>query len=144
MFLVRTEKPCSSSRPYNLTSAAAARRVKDARLGTAKRREASLMRLDGGGHAECRRGRFPPAKAVPDVHRKSPSTTGESIRDSNYRFVLQSARAVLLQSARAVCCKVPVDNLLIHKPARQSSRASTLPNHDRRASLDRCGAVRER
>jgi hypothetical protein len=47
MFLVRIEKPCSSSRPYNLTSPAAARRVKDAHLGTAKRREASLMRLDG-------------------------------------------------------------------------------------------------
>ena len=65
MFLVRTEKLCSSSRPYNLTSTAMVRRVKDARLGTAKRREASLMRLGGGGHAGCRRGRFPLAKLSP-------------------------------------------------------------------------------
>ena len=51
MFLVRTAKPCSSSRPCHWSSTATARRVKDARLGTAQRRKASLMRLDGDGHA---------------------------------------------------------------------------------------------
>ena len=51
MFLVRTAKPCSSSRPYHRSSTVTARRVKDARLGTAQRRKASLMRLNGGGHA---------------------------------------------------------------------------------------------
>ena len=43
------------------------------------------------------------------VHRTGPGTIG-NLSDSNYRFVLQSARALLLQSARAFCYKVPVDN----------------------------------
>jgi hypothetical protein len=92
MFLVRTEKPCSSSRPYNLTSTASSRRVKDACLGTAKRREASLMRLDGDGHAGRRRGRFLLAKL-------SPMFTG-----NRYQLPGESIGILTI----GLCCKVPV------------------------------------
>jgi hypothetical protein len=68
------------------------------------------------GTLEGKQGSLPHALVVSIVHRIKPPTTGRTYRDSYYRIVLQSARAILLQSARVACCKVPVDNLLIHKP----------------------------
>ncbi len=90
---------------------------------------------------------------------RCPQEQADSYRKSYRILTIGLYRKVPVPNpgSRAAKCpcrrrKVPVDNLLIYRSARQSgrvqplqsARASTLPNHDRRASLDRRGAVRER
>ncbi len=148
VFLVRTDKPCSSSRPCNLTSTATASRVKEAFLGTAKRRVASLMRLGVGGHAGRRRGEgvLPPVPSRRRCSQKPATNYRRSYRTLTiglYRKVPVPNLGSASQSARAKHRKVPVDNSLIHKGLPQTGRALVPSNHDGCASLNRRGAVRE-
>ena len=68
------------------------------------------------------RGTHPSQPPVPVVHASSRPTTGK-LPDSNYRFVHQSARGHLHQSARGISTKVPVDNSMTHRSSPQCDLA---------------------